>query len=355
VVGPDGKRYPTWHPAVDPVTGCTFGHEHGHDPRGSRLYAHVGPIPFGVANEALDVWDPSAARHEDHVGHKIEWANDVPVFVATPAGGTTTVRCDFLTKVHQGTHSRDAFTNNLHELVYHVACSDGLELHATLLAAFGQPGEFVRSCDRVVAVPAGAPTPANSPAGVGARYIPDARCADRMLVAEGRTSNDSAATYEVWTGQQRLVTERGRTLATFAQAFAVFGPSRFFSPDAANQLGRTVDLCYLTTADGRRARGDACEATAQAASPLSYDDPRSPFAGTLRKVYLRRTELANANGPTTWYTDPFGGHARGTPFQGSIAQSISAATAALGTGAFDYGMITVIGGDYHARGVHAPN
>src|SRR5215510_4644526 len=32
-VGPDGLRYPTWHPPTDP-SGCTFGHEHGRDPRG---------------------------------------------------------------------------------------------------------------------------------------------------------------------------------------------------------------------------------------------------------------------------------------------------------------------------------
>jgi hypothetical protein len=42
VLGPDGKKYPTWHPptAVDPENGreCTFGHEHGRDPRGSALW-----------------------------------------------------------------------------------------------------------------------------------------------------------------------------------------------------------------------------------------------------------------------------------------------------------------------------
>src|SRR5688572_18041237 len=46
-VGPDQLRYPTWHPPVDPVTGCTFGHEHGRDPSGSDLYDLVGDIPFG--------------------------------------------------------------------------------------------------------------------------------------------------------------------------------------------------------------------------------------------------------------------------------------------------------------------
>src|SRR5436305_613109 len=77
VVGPDRKLYPTWHPPVDPVTGCSFGHDHGRDPRGSALYAEVGPIPFGYANEQLDVYDPANPRHEDHFGHKIEWQNDV--------------------------------------------------------------------------------------------------------------------------------------------------------------------------------------------------------------------------------------------------------------------------------------
>lgn len=31
-VGPDGRLYATWHPRVDPVYGCHFGHEHGSDP-----------------------------------------------------------------------------------------------------------------------------------------------------------------------------------------------------------------------------------------------------------------------------------------------------------------------------------
>ena len=55
VVGPDGKLYPTWHPPVDPVTGCSFGHDHGRDPRGSALYAAVGPIPSFPAAGGMKV------------------------------------------------------------------------------------------------------------------------------------------------------------------------------------------------------------------------------------------------------------------------------------------------------------
>ena len=39
-VGPDRKLYPTWHPPVDPTTGCSFGHEHGRDPRGWKSREH---------------------------------------------------------------------------------------------------------------------------------------------------------------------------------------------------------------------------------------------------------------------------------------------------------------------------
>src|SRR5260370_1317435 len=147
VVGPDHKRYPTWHPPIDPVTGCSFGHDHGRGPRGSALYREVGPIPFGYANEQLDVYDPLTTRHEDHFGHKIEWQNNVPMHFGSNTGGAKfDVHCDVLTKLHQGTHSKDAFTNNLHELVYHIRCTDGTELHIRMLAATGRPGLFTRSC-----------------------------------------------------------------------------------------------------------------------------------------------------------------------------------------------------------------
>lgn len=85
VYGPDGKIYPTWHPPVDPVTGCKFGHEHGRDPRESALYS--GMPPFGYVNEKhFEYKDVNAEgyqgnfRDEDHVGHKIELQNDFTVY-----------------------------------------------------------------------------------------------------------------------------------------------------------------------------------------------------------------------------------------------------------------------------------
>ena len=98
IVGEDGKRYPTWHPpeGVENGTPCSFGHEHGRDPKGSALLdditAQYGGVLFGYASERLDDYNGAQRvadrmRHEDHVGHKIEWENDVQVFESVTNGG----------------------------------------------------------------------------------------------------------------------------------------------------------------------------------------------------------------------------------------------------------------------------
>src|SRR5690606_26563951 len=44
VLGPDGKKYPTWHPVIhrraDGST-CTFGHDHGRNPADSMVWKQV--------------------------------------------------------------------------------------------------------------------------------------------------------------------------------------------------------------------------------------------------------------------------------------------------------------------------
>jgi hypothetical protein len=357
VVGPDGKRYPTWHPPVDPATGCSFGHEHGRDPRGSALYATTGKIPFGLANEALDTWDPNGQRHEDHVGHKIEWENGVQL--EKTLGNTRVeigVTCDFLTKIHQGTHSKDAFTNNLHELAYHVRCSDGTEIHVTLMVAFGNPGEFVRSCDKNTTISAGSPTPANSPAGNGVRFIPDRSCINQfILVPNGQFSQFSQGLYEDWVSGNYISTASGTRLAYFDPHFAVFSPSRYFDGSRADLTGRSMDLCYQTAPNGNHAHGGACDASTSNGqlAGVSWDDPRSQLNGLIREVYFNQTSITNAAGPTTWYTDPFGGHASTTRFPGSVKQFIARID---NTRPFPLESQTFGGNrNYGGQGVHAPN
>jgi hypothetical protein len=353
VIGPDGKRYNTWHPPVDP-SGCTFGHEHGRDPRGSKLYGRTGPIPFGLANEALETWDPANVRHEDHFGHKIDWENNIE-FVRREGvtGALFSVKCSVLAKLHQGTHSKDAFTNNLHEIVYHLECSDQTEMHVTILTAIGTPGEFHRSCDLTTIV-VGPATPANSPNGGGQRRIPDRFCVEQfMKVPAGQNSDFSRALHENWETSNAIRTENGRTIASFNPYFQVFSPSRFYDPDAPNITGRPIDVCYETGSE--TAHGSMCDQSTNNGATLgvTYDNPLSRFNGVRRFIDINDNNLDNEDGPTVWYTDPFGRHASKESFPGSIKQWVAKVKN-------DYGFSVngpVIGDqrNYGAASVHAPN
>ncbi len=352
-VGPDGKLYPTWHPPVDPETGCTFGHEHGRDPHGSNLFGKVGDLPLGYANEQLDTWDPSGRRHEDHFGHKYEWENDVSMRVAS-AGGVLSVKCDIMYKLHQGTHSKDAFTNNLHEVVYHASCTDGTEVHMTIMAAIGTPGEFTRTCDGAH-IQVGTATPANSPHGGGQRVIPDMTCVQRhLLVPSGSVSDDRAALHESWQQSLVLRTPEGKVLASMNPYFQVFQPSRFYDPAKSDITGRPIDMCYFVEANGDQARGGACGAATQNGSltGIVYDDPRSPFNGVRRVFDMNSLNVENADGPTVWYTDPFGGHAKTSPFPGSIRQFLARID---NTGLDLSGPGIGSNRNYGGVGVHPPN
>ena len=352
VVGPDGKMYPTWHPPVDP-SGCSFGHEHGRDPRGSDLYRIVGDMPLGVANEALETWDPANPRREDHVGHKIDWENDVRMKVNTPvAEALLEVTCDVLVKLHQGTHSKDAFTNNLHEMVYHIRCNDGAEAHLTFMAAIGTPGEFVRSCDHEQHVTVGVATPPNSPNGGGKRIVPDLGCVQQFLVNnDGNSSDFGTGLHESWQTSNAIRTADGHTLASFDPYFQVNFPSRYYDPAQASLVGRPIDLCFLPVS---RARGGACQESIRngATAGVAYDDPKSAFNGVQRHVDVNSIHISNRNGPNVWYTDPFGRNGKPEPFPGSVRQVLSKVDNA---GLRISGPAIGFGRYYGGPGTHAPN
>jgi hypothetical protein len=341
---------------VDPETGCSFGHEHGRDPRGSKLYGVVGPIPFGLANEALDTWDPANPRHEDHFGHKVDWENDVE-FVRSDGvtGALFSIKCDVLVKLHQGTHSKDAFTNNLHEIVYHVRCSDGTEMHVTALTAIGAAGGFTRTCDGT-RIDVGTPAPANSPDGGGQRVIPDRTCVDQFILTQpGVHSDFDRALHESWQLSQSVTGENGKFIAGFNPYFQVFSPSRFYDPAQAGIVGRPIDVCYEVTPDGRRAQGDLCdESTGNGTvTGVTYDDPRSEFNGVRRFVDINDNDIRNQDGPEVWYTNPFGRHASHSPFPGSIRQWVAKINNNYGFGI--NGPAIGFDRNYGGPGVHAPN
>ena len=354
-VGPDGKLYPTWHPPTDPATGCSFGHEHGADPRTSAIYDQIGDLPLGLANEMLDVYNPGMARHEDHFGHKYEVANDVPMSFRGPADAVFEARCHILIKMHQGSHSKDAFTNNMHEISYHARCDDGSGVSITFMTNIGDAGEFVDTCTGNH-IFAGTPSPPNSPDGGGQRIIPTRECAvSKILVPSGSRSSFSGGLRESWQISESLRTVDNHTLVSINPYFNVSRPSRFFDPAKPDLTGRPIDLCYEASGGLEARDGDCDEATGDGVvQGITFDDPRSPFNGVARDFDVNSLRIQNADGPEIWYTDPLGGNARTTPFPGSIRQYISAIDNTRG-GADMHG--PQIGRNMNHGGptVHAPN
>jgi len=316
------------------------------------LYWLTGPIPFGYANDQLDIWDPSLSRHEDHVGHKVEWQNDVVMRLEDDVSDILEITCDVLTKLHQGTHSPDAFVNNLHELAYHIRCTDGTELHFTIMAAIGTPGEFVRSCDRNVHVQVGPAQPVNSPSGGGSRIIPDRTCMEQdILVAPGSNSNFGAIR-ESWQISQSLRTADGDRLASINPYYQVIDPSRHHDPALPNVTGRPLDVCFETEANGDYAQGGACESST-AYGPIPADDARSEFRGAKRFVDINSNNITNEDGPEVWYTDPFGRNGQVDPFPGSIQQIIARVDNTIGV--LESGPAIGRNRRYYDGATHSPN
>jgi hypothetical protein len=264
------------------------------------------------------------------------------------------VSCDVLVKLHQGTHSRDAFTNNLHELNYHIRCNDRTEMHVTMLSTIGRPGEFQSTCGGTVM--AGTGNPANAPAGGGHRRIPDAACILNRIVVDPSRSSDFGSLHESWETSNEIKTAEGRRLAFFNPYFQVFRPSRYFDPALPSLVGRPVDLCAMTIGE-RRARSTECGGLTSTGNStllsVSFDDPRSPFNGARRQVDINDNVVTNSGGTTEWYTDPFGRNGRTTPFPGSIKQFIASIDNNYGVGVNG----PVIGANrvYSGAGTRAPN
>jgi hypothetical protein len=333
VVGPDGKWYPTWHPPVDPATGCTFGHEHGRDPSGSNLADSIEPIAFGYVSEVLmEAGGPTGLRHEDHFGHKIEWLNDADVSL-----GGASARCDILVKLHQGTHSKDAFTNNVHELFYHAACNNGVKVDVRMMSPIGPAGEFTESCDLSHRIHAGAPTPTDSPRGEGdsRRRIPTAACEH----AGGLT--------EQWSTFSVVSNASGAMLADFNPYMRTHNPSRVFHPDPDNPVSRPLDRCqnpHIPAAIATR-----CAAVT---ASVAWNDPESPFRGDHRTVSFNRLTVPGSSA-SVWYTDAYGKRGSTTPFPHSVRQVIAGHTNGGSAGRLVY--FGAREGNFNAPGLHAPN
>lgn len=315
--GPDDKAYPTWHPPVYEYangSSCRFGHEHGQDQRQSNLYSVAGPIPFGYVNEQLSPFDAAFQRNEDHVGHK------VALFNALPAQDRDTgepLDCDVYFKLHQGTHSPDAFRNNSHERFLNYRCSNGFEIRWKSLQSFGMVNSFTQEISNVLArseiATAGA-MPANQPTGADRRLIPTAATiaitaapgaftddlpdeCDNCRPADGLPAYIPKWNREVWQGGPGIILVSDNTGNSTRSFSFTGGPywnlansARFYDPNgdpnpantASYRLGRQLSA-YCFTPGGIAYQTLDCQlARARGATASDWQSPLSPFKGTLR-------------------------------------------------------------------------
>lgn len=147
--GPDGVMYRTWHPIIDPDTGCLFGHEHGSDPRKFPAYtAEMGPF--------FDYTASAHGKSEPHVGFK--------VFVIDDHDRNLW----WLVTLHQGTAGAKRAFVQFHSLDMIVAqASDNKILANVHLMA--DTGSSASKC--------GQPIPDSGPGGAG-KFIPTNDCND---------------------------------------------------------------------------------------------------------------------------------------------------------------------------------
>ena len=348
VYGPDGKVYPTYHPPIDPETGCRFGHEHGRDPAGSDLVDI--PFPFGFVTEQA-IATGSAEGHPAHEGHKIEWYNDGGYY---ESGSTNTEHdqiCDVAYHVHLDSHSSAAFETSAHEVFHHARCENGAELIYRALHRFGNQGQFNLHCDQGAGpvVTLGG-VDGDDHGDAGSREIPARACFDdQVLVAAGERS-DWFPFDERWTLYQSVDSEDfGRFFIQFF--FFVDRSARYWDGEA---LAHTVDLCYLS--GERQVRHDSLCDPMRQANPdrrVAWDDPASPFNGANRQLFMGDLRLDNEGQQTDWYTDVHGGVWSAEPFPGSIRQHVGT-TPIRAAASYRPSPIRSISFDDDI-GIHAPN
>jgi hypothetical protein len=338
---PENQAYHTWHPAVIEVPGtgevCHIPHEHGTNPTfaPAALFERSGGWPaFGYVATVH-----GGHRHEDHVGHKVTVAQ-FRAAIGNGAGSTPLYdagfECWWLSKLHQGSQSMDAFANHAHEYMLTLQCMDGLndqgvvdntvigtDFSVKLLYTYGRPNEFVEEgCtsddpstpenetvypSSILTDPDGQPIPEahlNGPLGNDKPNNRSFTCASGLIWKD----LDEIPQVDLWTQLVKIEGNDGDTILTVQPYYIVKNPSRLVAAydrsagQQPSQVIRTISLCY--DANGQRNNLPLC-ADAPAQQP-DWRSPDSPFNGTLRAVNFKSSHVQNADGPERFCTDPFG-------------------------------------------------
>jgi hypothetical protein len=305
VVGPDGKRYPTWHPpaAVDPATGreCTFGHEHGADPRTSR--ADSSMPAFGYAAEQMGMIEP-------HAGFKVAIINKGESFTEgkyAPA--------NYRVVFHMGTAGTKRYVERFHSFEYDYVANDGTNRYFNIYG-MGDTGNGTGStCG------GDQNTTSNKGPRDGGRDFSTVGCDDP---------------YEIWN----------------AVSFTIKRPNAQFPDELLqNELGVVFSMAVFDPITTRDPKDNARLLFSQNYyNPAVTTDPTSPqgqFQGCEREVYGGPNYFKNAGRSAVYYTDVYGVIKSG-PGPGLIKQEVSTVNSTSNE-QFKFRQ------DFCGKGIHAPN
>lgn len=312
VRGADGKIHPTWHPVIDP-SGCYMAHEHGDDPRTSHLYQFSQRIPFGMTTTANGNNNGGAMRHEDHVGHKVVVQNDWFVVNGNPQHGDkpntdvitrTNIQCDWLSKIHQGSHSKDALANNAHEYFLNIRCTDGLNFRLKQLVTFG-PAELVTElCTDNQAFPSGVQTMTPVPVYNFLDGKREFNCVSHFL-NQWLPDAKARRLEELWK-PDGVIKFPGGGFVNFSPYYVVFNPARYMdhqwqSRNALDAFISSVNLCFDDPGENvfRNEAPRWCDQVPQSVADTAPDQriahPDNPMNGTHRIIHPKGFQLKTTN------------------------------------------------------------
>jgi hypothetical protein len=246
-LGPDGRRYRTWHPQVVPLDAanpggpnCRFAHEHGDDP--STSLADPTPPLFGYL----------AAMHgmeEPHEGFKVFVINRG---TTNDEGRTATTSTRVM--AHMGTGGPRRFTLRHHTLEFDLVSPTGHEVHVQGMADTGLAGSI---CQRDRSL-----SDTDRSNDVGRTFV----------VAPGAGCDAGGSLYEIW----QFTLDVGA--ATVIASTAVFDPITVLTPS------NTATAVPTVTAYPRFGAQQGCDRE-------SYHGPVYWYRGT---------------GPNRFFTDVMG-------------------------------------------------
>ena len=296
--GPNGRSYPTWHAAVDPTTGCLFGHEHGQNPALSNADSSLPA--FGYAADVAGMMEP-------HTGYK------VAVFNAGDLDAdSNTIPADARLVMHTGSSGVGRYVQRFHSLEYDYANpTSGKAFHVNAMADTGPTSENGSTC--------------SSPRK-GAKDFSTLGCNDP---------------YEIWNSVKiQILVPDNDDVANDALHLTLYASTSLalFDPITTRDPADDARVVY----------------SQHVYEPTNPADPLSPsgaFQGCARENYVGPNYVRNAGNPTTYYTDAYG-NASGTGQTADAAHPI-AQTVFAGNDTDNY--IYKKTGNVCGGGIHAPN